>query len=110
VRSATIALFEVLRRADDKTTDDPVIADLLHGLGCVDPVRLTPSSPAVGQTLAKIDLRAKTGATVLAIVRGHTNIGTPTGRETLEAGDVLALAGPSTAVDEARTLLLGESD
>jgi CPA2 family monovalent cation:H+ antiporter-2 len=66
---------------------------------------LGPASAAVGQTLASIDLRARTGATVLAIRRGSEALVAPTGREVLRAEDVLALAGTREAVDAARGLL-----
>ena len=66
---------------------------------------LPPGSPAVGKTLAGINLRGRTGATVLAIRRGGEGLLVPTGRELLQADDVLAVAGTHESVDAARALL-----
>lgn len=78
----------------------------LPGLG--DPVAVTiaPDSPSVGKTLAELDLRGRTGATVLAIVRGAEGVIVPTAQEALCEGDCLALTGTHEAVDAARGLLL----
>jgi CPA2 family monovalent cation:H+ antiporter-2 len=66
---------------------------------------LEETSPAVGKTLAELNLRGLTGATVLAIHRGGENVSVPTAGEVLKAGDVLALAGTHDAVDAAKGLL-----
>ncbi|HEX8706253.1 MAG TPA: TrkA C-terminal domain-containing protein, partial [Myxococcaceae bacterium] len=78
---------------------------LLPGLGEPTPVRLEEGSPAVGRTLAQLNLRGLTGATVLAIHRGEEGISFPTAKEVLQAGDVVALAGTHEAVEAARGLL-----
>jgi CPA2 family monovalent cation:H+ antiporter-2 len=86
-------------------TLDPVHA-LLPGLGEPVPVRLDAASPAVGRTLAELNLRGVTGATVLAITRGDEGAGiAPAAQERLRAGDVLAIAGAHDAVERARALL-----
>lgn len=79
---------------------------LLPGLGDPVPVRLADDSYGVGKTLASLDVRGLTGATVLAIARLDGAALVPTGKETLQAGDVLALAGAPDAVAAARLLLL----
>jgi monovalent cation:H+ antiporter-2, CPA2 family len=87
----------------------PVDLDrLLPGLGTPVPVALDPSSPAVGRTLAGLNLRAVTGATVLTIVRGNAGV-MPTADEPLRAGDVLALAGTREALAAAVEILRGET-
>ena len=78
---------------------------LLPGLGEVTPVRLEANSAAVGKTLAELDLRARTGASVIAVTRGEGEVIAPTGRETLRALDVLALAGSRESVQAACALL-----
>ncbi|QRK09089.1 cation:proton antiporter [Archangium violaceum] len=80
---------------------------ILPGLGEPTPVRLERSSPAVGRTLAELNLRGMTGATVLAIRRGEEQVVVPTANELLRAGDVLALAGTHEAIDAARAVLDG---
>jgi K+:H+ antiporter len=78
---------------------------LLPGLGEPVAMRLTEGSPGVGCTLASLNLRGLTGATVLAISRPGGSVMVPSADETLRAGDVLALAGTHEAVDAARALL-----
>ncbi|MDC0713678.1 cation:proton antiporter [Stigmatella sp. ncwal1] len=81
---------------------------MLPGLGEPTPVRLGDKSPAIGRTLAELNLRGQTGATVLAIQRGEEGISFPTAKEVLKLGDVLALAGTHEAVEAARSLLMPE--
>ncbi len=78
---------------------------ILPGLGEPIPVRLDERSPAVGKSLADLNLRGITGATILAITRGEIGLLVPTAKEVLQAGDVLALAGTHDAIDAARRLL-----
>jgi CPA2 family monovalent cation:H+ antiporter-2 len=80
---------------------------LLPGFPDVSPVRLATGSDAIGRTLAQIDQRARTRATVLAITRGEQGTVLPSAGEVLREGDILALAGPDDAVDAARKLLGG---
>jgi len=84
------------------------VSAALPGLGEPTPVVLHQSSHAVGRTLAELNLRGLTGATILAISRpsasGEEQL-VPTGRDRLRAGDVLALAGSNDAVANARELL-----
>lgn len=105
-RAGAALVIEVLaRQAHDERPSLAEVEPLLEGLGELAPVRLVDGSAAVGQTLAALDLRARTGATVLAITRAGESVHTPTGREVLRAGDVLALTGTAAAVAEARARL-----
>ena len=81
---------------------------LLPGLGEPFPLRLDESSRAVGKTLAQINLRGVTGASVLAIARSDRGVIVPTASEVLRVGDVLALAGTHDAVAAAKRALSGE--
>ncbi|MCP3059233.1 cation:proton antiporter [Myxococcus sp. K38C18041901] len=91
--------------ADEHALDH--VQGLLPGLGAPASVRLEESSPGAGKTLAQVNLRGLTGATVLAIQRGEQSLSVPTAQEVLQVGDVLALTGTSEAVDAAKALLLG---
>jgi len=84
------------------------IDDLLPGLGAPVAIQVMAGSPAVDHTLAKLNLRGRTGATVLAIVRANEQVLVPRGRDVLRADDVLAVAGTSEAVAAARGLIEGE--
>lgn len=78
---------------------------LLRGLGEPVAFRLQTGSGAIGRTLADLNLRGETGATVLAITRGDGAVIIPTAHELLHAGDVLALAGTHEALDQAKRKL-----
>lgn len=80
------------------------VQPLLPTLGELTPVKLQPTCAAVGKTLAQLNLRGLTGATVVAITRGTRGI-VPNATELLQAGDVLALAGSHEVVDHAVALL-----
>src|SRR5690606_15012308 len=82
--------------APDSQDDQKGIASVHHmlpGLGDPVSVRLWADSPGVHKTLAELNLRGLTGATVLAITRQGEPVMIPTGHEVLRDGDVLAIAG-----------------
>lgn len=84
---------------------EPVVGPLA-GLDYV-PVALSAEAPAAGRTLAELNVRVKTGATVVAILRpGQTTV-LPTGHERLAGGDTLAVSGSKAAVARAVSLLQG---
>jgi monovalent cation:H+ antiporter-2, CPA2 family len=62
-------------------------------------------SAAIGRSLAQLEVRGTTGATVLAIQRGDEGLVVPDAHEPLRAADVLAIAGSSEAISAARVLL-----
>lgn len=66
---------------------------------------LAADSPAANHTLIEVNLRARTGATVVAIQHAGSSAVLPTGHERLLAGDVLALSGSRDALDRARAVL-----
>ncbi|HET9635579.1 MAG TPA: cation:proton antiporter [Gemmatimonadaceae bacterium] len=77
---------------------------VLPGLGEPVAIRVVPESIAVGRSLAQLNLRGATGATILAIRRGDQQIPTPLGREVIRANDVLAVAGAHDSIAIARAL------
>lgn len=79
---------------------------LIPGLDTVHGVTLADDSYAVDKTLANVDLRCRTGATVVAIHRGDSDVLLPTGHEKLLAGDVLAVTGTRDALEKAELALL----
>ena len=84
------------------------VAVMLPGLGEPVPVKIDATSPAVNRSLAELNIRGKTGATILAITRiGETGskVVIPSGKETLKVGDIIALAGSQESVDSAIELL-----
>ena len=95
----------------EATTDALTRAyQLVPGLGSPVPVELDATSPAVGRTIGDLELRGRTGATILAIVRGEAVVLVPDGHELLHPRDIVALAGTEEAVTLARRLLTGAAE
>jgi CPA2 family monovalent cation:H+ antiporter-2 len=82
---------------------------VLPGLGAPVALELLPGSTAIDRSLATLNLRGRTGATVLAIVRAGEQVLVPRGHDVLRAGDVLAVAGSADAVAAARTMIEGDA-
>ncbi|HEU4748692.1 MAG TPA: cation:proton antiporter [Gemmatimonadaceae bacterium] len=78
---------------------------IVPGLGEPVAIRVEAASLAAGRSLASLNLRGATGATVVAIRRGHEQIPNPLGREIIYAGDLLAVAGTRDALEVARGVL-----
>jgi CPA2 family monovalent cation:H+ antiporter-2 len=100
-------LRKQMETGDAKEDTDALrkIQKLLPGLGHVVRLRLGPDSHSVGRTLAALNVGSLTGATILVILRGEGNAVVPSGKDILQAGDVLALAGTPDAVEAARKFL-----
>ncbi|NBD11018.1 MULTISPECIES: cation:proton antiporter [Corallococcus] len=92
---------------EDEESSDVLhgVRQLLPGIGEPESVALGEASAAVGRTLAELNLRGMTGATVLAIRRGTEGVLVPSAQEVLRAGDILALAGTHEAIDAAKGVL-----
>jgi CPA2 family monovalent cation:H+ antiporter-2 len=90
--------------SSDETTLLEDVNAVLPGLGEPVAIRVVPQSIAVGRSLAQLNLRGATGATVLAIRRGTTQIPTPLGRDVIHADDVVAVAGARDALAVARAI------
>lgn len=69
--------------------------------GTVDLFRLERGSPAVGRTLRELDLRNRTGTTILSVVRGEKPIPNPDPGLALEVGDTLVLVGSHGEIEAA---------
>jgi CPA2 family monovalent cation:H+ antiporter-2 len=82
------------------------IQKLLPGLGHIVRLRLRPDNFSVGRTLAELNVGSLSGATILVILRGGEKAMIPSGKDNLQAGDVLALAGTPDAVEAARRILI----
>jgi CPA2 family monovalent cation:H+ antiporter-2 len=64
----------------------------------------------IGKTLSELNLRSRTDATIIAIVRKGNTITTPSAKEILELGDTIVITGTHNAVDNAFDLLSGKSE
>ncbi len=75
------------------------------GIGTLTPVSVQAGSSGIGKRLSEIDLHTQSGAVVVAIGRGGSDVIIPTGDEVLRPGDILELAGSTDAVATAIRLL-----
>jgi CPA2 family monovalent cation:H+ antiporter-2 len=86
------------------------IPKILPGLGDPISVPITPGCPAEGRSLAELDVRGRTGASVIAVKSAKGPVMMPGGDQVLRAGDVVVLVGSHRAVDAASRGLSGEGD
>jgi CPA2 family monovalent cation:H+ antiporter-2 len=80
---------------------------LLPGIGELTQVVVGAGDAAAGRTLAQLNVRGLTGASVVALCRGQERVVLPDGHEPLRAGDVLALTGSQRAIIAATSVLQG---
>jgi len=66
---------------------------------------IAADSKAVGQTIAQLNLRANTGVSIIAVVRGGTPVTNPSPDYTLAATDVLVLVGAHAQLEAAKAVL-----
>ena len=101
VRAGSEVILELMHQPEDQ---QPLaqIETVLPGFGGLVSITVDAGSHAIGKSLAQLDLRARTGATVLAISRGEGGFATPQPNEPLHAGDILAIAGSQAAIAAAR--------
>jgi monovalent cation:H+ antiporter-2, CPA2 family len=85
--SAPAALQSMLREADLET------------------VTIAKDSPAAGKLIRELELRTRTGASIVGIGRSGTNIINPSADEELQFGDQVLLVGNRAELDAARRCL-----
>jgi CPA2 family monovalent cation:H+ antiporter-2 len=73
-------------------------------------LRLGASNPLAGQTLANANLRARTGASVVAIMRDRELITNPEPRTILRANDLVGLVGDGKQLNMAQEVLAAPVD
>ncbi len=109
VRAGVQVIVEVLAaQSQSREVSHAPLAEidrLLPGFGALEAFTVATGSHALGKTLAELNVRGATGATVLAITRDGRRHVVPTATERLAVGDVLALAGSQEAIAAARELL-----
>lgn len=103
VRAGSELILELLHQPESEQPPLAQIESMLPGFGGLVSIRIDGSAGAIGKSLAELNLRARTGATVLAISRGEGGFASPEPHEPLRAGDVLALTGSDEAITAARS-------
>ena len=110
VRAGAEVIAEALQRAGrgDRSVSMADVQALLPGLGDISSHTIGADSPSVGRSLKELDLRGRTGATVVAISRPGGSVLLPDGSERLRAGDILGFTGSRAACDAAAEVLEGK--
>jgi len=84
-----------------------LLHDLIHAAENIEVAWLTllPPSPLIGQTLAEANLRVRTGASVVAIMRNKQATANPKSHTVFEAGDRIGFIGDSEQIQAVEALL-----
>lgn len=69
--------------------------------GITETYYISENNTFIDSTIAKMNLRVKTDATIIAIVREKQTITNPSGKEIIQAHDTLVITGNHKAVDDA---------
>jgi CPA2 family monovalent cation:H+ antiporter-2 len=100
---AQIALEETFAQQPAPRADHaaPVLPALLRDAD-LETVTLAPGSPAVGKLIRELELRTRTGVSIVGIERSGTNIINPGPDEELQPGDQVLLLGTRAQLDAAK--------
>lgn len=77
--------------------------------GTTELYRIDDDSPAVGSTLRRLDVRGRSGAAVIAVVRGADSYPNPSPDLELRSGDCLVMVGGHAEIDRAFAQLDGHA-
>jgi CPA2 family monovalent cation:H+ antiporter-2 len=88
-----------------------LLHELLHAIKSIEIIwfRLPADNPLVGQTLAQANLRAHTGASVVAILRDWELIANPKSNTTFQAEDRIGLIGEKEQIEAVEMLLAAQN-
>ncbi|MFO7445480.1 MAG: cation:proton antiporter [Ignavibacteriaceae bacterium] len=86
---------------EDVNVHSFVHLDEILAAGLTETFYITEDNIHAGKTLAQINLRAITDATIIALVRTGKNIYNPSGREVIKPHDTLVITGTHQSVDKA---------
>lgn len=104
---AEVVVAALAKQSATETGSVDMARRLLPGLGDFTALRIGEASPANGRTLGQLNLRGRTGATIVALLRGDQRIAFPEAGEQLQAGDLVALTGSHEAIGAAGEMLVG---
>ena len=100
--------YGFLRGGDETGTLIDSVSRMIEG-ATTDTFYLAPESPAVGRTLNQLDLRGRTRALVIAVVREGKHYLSPEPDFEFRPGDILVLVGDHAALEAAFTALTPEA-
>lgn len=96
--------YEMLRSPSPQPVQ-PIDLKLGLGSASTETIKIDAASPIITKSLGELDLRGKTGATVIAVLhQGETKI-SPGAKYQLCADDSVVLLGPAEAIEKATRIL-----
>jgi len=98
--------YQLLRGPLSDMKQLEIVGEILAS-SAVDTLFVGHTHGACGKTLAELEFRKRSGATVLSIVRGEAEIHGPGADFRLEPGDLLFVRGQHEELDRARDLIAG---
>ncbi|WP_311170466.1 cation:proton antiporter regulatory subunit [Halobellus ordinarius] len=98
----------ILEGAYFQPVESDRVKTLLGGDTLLEWVEVDADSPIAGKTLGETDLRAETGASVVAIERSDEVIPSPGSETTINAGDTLVVVGSSADCAAFESRVTGE--
>lgn len=107
IASLRAGRYGMLRGQSSQRVDREDLMKALNAAGTAT-VYVRENAEACGKSLAELDLRALTGATVVAVVRECTAVTNPDADFRLRNGDAMVLLGAQEQLHEARRLLVGQ--
>jgi TrkA domain protein len=102
-RSDTQTLSELLG-AGRVTEAVAAVRQQIEGLA-IEWYDLDTTSPAIGNTIADLQLRTRTGASVVAVIRGDTTVPAPEPGLAFESRDVVVAVGTDEGLTALRSIL-----
>ncbi len=97
--------YEALRADEARALRSPALREMLAHADFAE-VALPAESHACGRDLKALDLRGRTGASILGISRDRQIFGNPGPDFVMQAGDVVGVLGTSAEVGAGREYLL----
>ncbi len=107
---AQVALRETFAQPPPPRPDDarPALPSLLREAN-LETVPIPAGSPAAGKLIHELQLRTRSGASIVAIERAGGNVINPGADDELQAGDQLLLLGTRAQLDAAKAVLADRS-
>ncbi|MEZ6015930.1 MAG: cation:proton antiporter [Planctomycetota bacterium] len=100
--------YQLLRGPISELKQLEIVGEILASTA-VDTLFVGPSFGSCGKTLAELDFRRRTGATVLSVLRNEEEIHGPGADLRLLPGDLLIVRGEHAELDRARDLIAGNA-
>lgn len=97
--------YKMLRTTEYLSTKLDEISIALD-TACTEAVKLDEDSPVIGKDLGHLDLRKKSGATVIAVLHEGKTVISPGAGHILRTGDTLVLLGSRRAIERAVGIIL----